>query len=262
MCGVEPAQEQQLADLGLHRYRRRLGRSGVQPPQPCHPDLVVSDQQAVQLGPALLGQQVRQSVVGFPFRSGSRRGDPLDQPHHVRPDYLGGAQVLARQLEQQRRGVVLHRPSQQKLLQLLVPQRPREPPFRILQHQPQMVGAGLLPFPIPGQHARTEVQLVGQPSHRCRRCGRDVIGDEPQPRQGAQLHRQAEALPWRTPTARVDERAIRRGQREEPDQLIAGDLRKAAQLDQFLLGEHPSRYPTTPPPLTACRRFPATLDSR
>jgi len=125
-----------------------------------------------------------------------------------------------------------------------------------------MVGAGLLPFPIPSQHARTEVQLVGQPSHRCRRCGRDVIGHEPQPRQGAQLHRQAQALPWRTPTARVDERSIRRGQREEPDQLIAGDLREAAQLDQFLLGEHPSRHTTTPPPLTACRRFPATLDSR
>jgi hypothetical protein len=159
---VQAAQEQQLADLGLHRRRGRLGRPGVQPPQTRHPDLRIGDHQPVQLGAAGIGEQVRETVVGFPFGPRSRRGDPLDQHHHARSHHLGGPQMLARQPEQQRGRVVLHRPSQQELLQLLDFQRPRQPPSQVLQHQSQVIGAGLLTLAIPRQRLRVDTQLVGQ----------------------------------------------------------------------------------------------------
>jgi hypothetical protein len=91
-----------------------------------------------------------------------------------------------------------------------------------------VIGAGLFALPVPGQRARVDMQLLGQPCHHRRRCGGDVVWYEPQPRQRAQPHGQPKAISRRTPTARVHEGTVRRGQRKEPDQLIAGDLRETA----------------------------------
>ena len=121
---------------------------------------------------------------------------------------------------------MLHRPGKQELLQLLQLQRPRRPPLRITQHQTQMIGAGLLAFAIPGQHTCIYLELVGQPTHRHLRGGRHLVGHEPQPRQHTQLHGKAQAIPRRTAATRIDERAIRLGECEVPDQFVAGDLRK------------------------------------
>src|SRR5271165_7687257 len=63
-----------------------------------------------------------------------------------------------------------------------------------------------------------------------------------------------------TPAAGVHEGSVRRGQRKEPDQLIAGDPRETALLRQLLVGEHLSRQPATSTPLIPCRPFRATLD--
>ena len=69
--------------------------------------------------------------------------------------------MLAGQSEEQRRRVVFHRPRQQELVQLLGLQRSCWLPSRILQHQTQMIGAGLYAVPIPGQRARIETQVAG-----------------------------------------------------------------------------------------------------
>ena len=62
------------------------------------------------------------------------------RPHHPRRD-----QVLTRQPEQQRRRIMLHRPGQQELIQLLPLQHARRPPAQIPGHLLQMPGPGLLP---------------------------------------------------------------------------------------------------------------------
>jgi len=175
--------------------------------------------------------------------------------------------VLARQPEQQRRRVVLHRPGQQELVELLKrrllgrapsPIRHRRHPeycntsrrwsVRVCSHSPYPAstpasrcswsanrptaagGAAVTSSGTNPSHARV---------HSCTARPRRSHGERPRP--GSTNARSAA------------------GQREEPDQLIPGDLGEAAQLDQFLLGEHPSRHTTAPPSLIACRRFPVTL---
>ncbi|MGY2746792.1 hypothetical protein ACVWZ8_003909 [Arthrobacter sp. UYCu723] len=107
--------------------------------------------------------------------------------------------------------------------------------------------------PAPGlgapQPARIDAQPIGQPGHRHRQCPRHLVRHEPQPRQRAQRHRQAEPIRRPTPPARIDERDIGRGQGEEPEQLVPADLQEPPQTLQLPVREHPRRqYDLQPAP--------------
>jgi hypothetical protein len=116
---VHRPQELQLLDRDLHRRRRRLHRRRRQPRQTGHAQPDVEPQQQVQVCHHLLGQQVRDLMVRQRGRRSPRRGHHLCQGHRTRADRPRRDQVLARQVEQCRRGVVFHRPTQQELLQFL-----------------------------------------------------------------------------------------------------------------------------------------------
>ena len=246
LIGAQVAQEHQLLDLGLHRGRRRLHRAGRQPPQPRHLDRRVDDQQRIQFLTPLRRELARQPVVGLPLRPRASVRDPADHRFRARPDHPRRDQVLTRQPEQQRRRIVLHRPRQQKLIQLLQLHRPRRTPPQILGHQPHMLGPRLRPLAIRTKLRCIDIQLIRQPGHRHRRRRRHLVRHEPQPRQGAQRHRQAQT-DRRAPALRSNKRQIRRGQREVPEQLLTTDLRELPQALQLLVREYPRRHEPQPP---------------
>lgn len=190
------------------------------------------------------------SYVRQRARSGPSRRHQPSQRHHPRANGLRSLQVLARQAEQQRRGIMLHRPARHELLQLLGrhPGSGRRLPAQVISDEPQMVGASLLTFPVDGQHTRIHLQPRPQPRHRHRRCGPHLIRHEPQPRQRAQLNSQAQALHRASSAARSDELDIRRRQREEPDHLVLPDVGKPPQLIQLTIGEQTRRHQTPPRP--------------
>ena len=142
---AQAAQELQFGDLGLHRRRGCLDRPGGQPPQPGRADLGVCDQQPVQRGAPCRGELVRQPVERLPLGLLPRVRDPLHHGHRPWPDHPRRDQVLACQPEQQRRRVVLQRPRQEELVELLELHRRRQAPPQVLRHQPQMLGPGLRP---------------------------------------------------------------------------------------------------------------------
>jgi hypothetical protein len=241
---VEPAQVGQLAQLDFHRCRAGGGRPRVQPPQRGTPQVRVDHQQPVQLGPpqpadAIFSDQRCQQQPGLGPGPLAGSGDVLQQQYHARAHHLFRAQVLTRQPEQQLRRVVFHRPGEQELIEFLPPRRIQHPPARVGHELPQMPGAGLPPLPIGRQLRRRDAQPVSQPGHRRRRgCGH-IVGNEPQPRQGAQLHARPQHV---APAMELShERLIGAGQREIPDQLRAGDLRETPQPRQLPGGEHIAR---------------------
>ena len=124
-----------------------------------------------------------------------------------------------------------------------------------------MISTGLGPPPVVPQHTRIDLELPSQPGHRHRRRGADVIRHEPQPRQRAQRHRQAQPIRRAATPARVDERDIRRRQREEPEQLLPADLREPPQPRQLLLREHLRRHRDLPErgPDPQLRRLPSHI---
>ncbi len=163
----------------------------------------------------------------------------LQQQHHARAYQPLRGQVLARQAEQQLRRVVFHRPRERELIELLPPRPVNRPPAGIDQDLAKMFGTGLPPVTVSGQLARRDVQPFGEPAHRRGRGRGHHIGYEPQPRQAAQLHARAQHV---DPTVELaQERHIRAGQREIPDQLRPGDLREASQPRQLLGGKHVPR---------------------
>lgn len=174
-----------------------------------------------------------------------RRGHPLQQLHHAGPHRPRGRQMLAGQTKQQGRRVVFHRAGEQELVQLLQFQRLRRLPVQVPRHLAQMPGAALLPLAVEPQLAHGDLQVLGQPGHHRHRCRGDVVRDEPEPRQGAQLDRQPQPVLRATAAARIDEAHVCRRQREEPDQLFLVDLREAAQPRQLVIREHgsPPRNP-------------------
>jgi len=131
---------------------------------------------------------------------------------------------------------VFHRPHQQELVHLREGSRIRAAPPQIGHHLPQMVGAGLLTFPVAGQLAGIDPELGGHPGHRDRWGRAQFIGHEPQPGQGAQLDRHPQHRA-RSPL-RPNERLIRPGQREVPDQPVPADLREPPQAPQLRVGKH------------------------
>ncbi|CAM3309836.1 hypothetical protein PSET11_02482 [Arthrobacter ulcerisalmonis] len=185
---AQATQKLQLGDLSFHRGRGRLDRPCRQPPQPRHTDLRVSHQQRVQRGAPGIGKLTRQPVERLPLRLLPRVRDPLHHSHRPGPEHPRRDQVLASQPEQQRRRVMLQRPSKQELIQLLELHRCRQPPPQILRHQPQMLGPGLHPPPVGPQSIRIDAQLISQPAHRHQWRRRHPVRHEPQPRQRTQRH--------------------------------------------------------------------------
>ncbi|WP_340377479.1 sulfurtransferase TusA family protein [Streptomyces sp. SS7] len=62
-------------------------------------------------------------------------------------------------------------------------QRLRRPPPQILRHLPQMIRTRLPPrHPVAAQHLDRQAELPGQPPHRRRRSGGDLVRHEAQPR--------------------------------------------------------------------------------
>lgn len=100
---------------------------------------------------------------------------------------------------------------------------------------------------------RVHPELFGQPCHGRRRCRGHVVRHEPQPRQRA--HRNGEPEPARRPSApaRVDEHTVRRGQGEEPEQLlrpISGNRRRLSNSSSVNTGA------TTQQPPARAQRSP------
>jgi len=166
---VECAQVGQLLQLGLERTGRGLRRPGPQPGQPGTAQQRIHHQQLVELGAALIVKQVLhpRPRLGPGLLAG--RGDALQQVHHPRPDQPHRGQVLARQPEQQLRRVVLHRPGEQELLELLPFQLADGAPARVPGDLTQVVGAGLLPQPVPAQRPDRDPEPLRQSRHRAMR---------------------------------------------------------------------------------------------
>ncbi|GGK98117.1 hypothetical protein GCM10011588_10830 [Nocardia jinanensis] len=143
---------------------------------------------------------------------------------------------------------MLHRPREQELVELLEFERTRGPPPEVLRDQPEVVGAGLGAAAIGTDLGAIDPQLLGQPGYRDRRGSHHPIGHEPQPRQRAQRDRDTEPIGRTTPPTGIDERQIRRREREEPEQLLTADLRELPQPRQLLIREHPRRHETDLPP--------------
>jgi hypothetical protein len=87
--------------------------------QPGHPQPRIDPKHPVQVSAHLTGQQVSHQLRRQVIRPLAGRPDHLRQHDRAGPDHLHRRQVLARQVEQQRRRVVLHGPVEEELLQLL-----------------------------------------------------------------------------------------------------------------------------------------------
>lgn len=111
------------------------------------------------------------------------------------------------------------------------PRPPKLPPARstaqVLRDQPQMAGASLGAAAVGTDLGTVDPELLGQPRHRDRRGGHHTIGHELQPRQQAHRDRDTEPISRTTTTLGIDERQVRRREREEPAQLLTSDLRDA-----------------------------------
>ena len=250
--GVHAAQEQQLLDRHLHRSGCRLHRRRRQPRQPGHPEPGIVDQQPVQVAAHLPRQKVTDLLRRQRARTCPGGRDHLHQRHHTGPRHVRADQELRRLVEQQGRGVVLHRPVLQELLQLLqrLPAGRHRLPVQVLQNHLQMIATSLRPPPVLLQRAGEHRQLIRQPQHRGLRHRPEVIGDESQPRQRAQLNGQPQPRRRPTPAATlqvVDQPQILPRQREEPDQLLPADVRVRPQPLHLLVREEPSRQPQQPP---------------
>ncbi|MEO3795850.1 IS3 family transposase [Nonomuraea sp. B10E15] len=196
LVGVHRPQVQQLVDRHSDRRNARLDRRRGQPPKPGHPDLRVLHQQRIQIRPHQPRQQMRDLLAGQLPRRSPRSGHQFHERDRARPHYLRSLQMLHRLLEQQRWGVVLHRPVREELLQLLPLDAARRGvlPRQILHNQLQMIAARLRPLPRrpvvllehPGKHRH----LGRQPLHRRLRNLQQFIRDEAEPRQRAQLNGQ------------------------------------------------------------------------
>jgi hypothetical protein len=150
---VHPAQVAQLLQLALHRPGRRRDGAGAQPRQPRATQHRVDRQHPVQLAAPALGQDQAEALPGLVPRPVPRGRDALQDVHHARADQAGRGQVLARLPEQQLRRVVLHRPREQELLQVL-PVRPVDlPPAEVGRDLAQVIGAGLPPGTVAAQLA-------------------------------------------------------------------------------------------------------------
>lgn len=242
---VEPAQVGQLLQLRLHRGRARRRRPHAQPGQRRAAEVGVRDQQQVQLGAPPVGEQVLHPGPGLRPGAGPGRGHPAQQQDHPGPEHPRRQQIFAGQPEQQLRRVVLHRPGEQELVEVLPLGGVHRPPAGVAGHLPQMTCACLLPLAIPAQLPHCDPEPLRQSAHRGVRSQRHLIGHEPEPRQRAQLDRHPEHVAAGPELAH--ERLVRAGQREVADQRRPVDLREAPKPRQFLRREHVlSRH--EPPP--------------
>jgi hypothetical protein len=240
LVSVQPAQIRQLLQLRLHPTRRRIRRALPQPGQGCTAQQRIDHQHRVQLRLPHRRDQMPHQIPRR--RPGSLPGgrDALQHFDHTRAQHPRRHQVLARQPEQRRRRVVLHRPREQILGQFLPLHPAGPPPAQIPGDQHQMIRTGLLTLAVLAQRPHRKPQPLRQPRHRGRRR-RDLVRHVPQPRHCAKLYGYPEHV--LRPAEPPHELLVRRRQREIPEQLDLADLREPPQPRQLLLGEHiPGRH--------------------
>jgi len=151
---------------------------------------------------------------------------------------------------------VLHRPVNQELAQFLAADaagRCLVPP-QVAGHQLQMISPGLAAPPIAGKGTGVHLQSLGQPVYGRTRSPGHLVRDEPEPRQRAQLDRQAQAVRRTTAATWIDESHIGRREGEKPDQLVTVDIRERTQLLHVSIREQPGRHQPPPPLPQTVRR--------
>ena len=189
---------------------------------------------------------LRQSVVGLPLRLRASVRDPADDSFLARPDHPRRDQVFTRQPKQQ--ASVIRAPSPAPTGTHPAPSTPSHRPTANPHTAPPAADAR---YAFAHVYIQTnlrciDVQLTRQPGYRHRRRRRHLVRHEPQLRQGAQRHRQAKT-DRRAPATESNERHIRRGQHEVPEQLLPTDLRELPQTRQLLIREHPRCHDPQPP---------------
>ena len=151
-------------------------------------------------------------------------GKPVDR----RPLDPPPAQLLARAREQERRTVVLERKLRQPRPELRSLRISERSPARMRANSKPMLPPRRRPDRIVEHRPRRHVQRDRERLHSRGRRGGEILGDEPQPAQRAQLQRDPE-LACR-PALGADELQIVAGQAEVLGEVIAVDrLRKGAQ---------------------------------
>jgi len=196
VTGAVAAQELQLVQFGLEHLGRGGGRAAAQPGQSRDPEIGIDIEQAVQLPRPRRRQQRGKAAVGL--RTGRVPGgrDAAGQRVRRRPDDPLGAQPVAGQLQRYARHVVLQRPGQQELVQQFAHAGGAPAPAQPGQHlRPMLTPSPALPAAVPGEQTGraggVEAQRLRQPGARGVRAAGQVVGYPAQPRQCAQLGRDA-----------------------------------------------------------------------
>lgn len=191
--------------------------------QPGRADLRADQEQVVER-PRPLGHvdQVPEPAPALVFGALPRRPHQPLQHGDARAHQPLPAQPVAGQLEEERGPVVLQGALDQpglQLLEVLVAGGPEaEGNHRLLQ----VVGARLLPLRVLVDRAHRDLELAGQRDQRRVRRPAQVVRDEAQMAQRAELEREAEAVG--RPPALVDQRPVLGGQGEVGGQVQLADL--------------------------------------
>jgi hypothetical protein len=251
LVSVQPAQIRQLLQLRLHPTRRRIRRALPQPGQGCTAQQRIDHQHRVQLRLPHRRDQMPHQIPRR--RPGSLPGgrDALQHFDHTRAQHPRRHQVLARQPEQRRRRVVLHRPREQILGQFLPLHPAGPPPAQIPGDQHQMIRTGLLTLAVLAQRPHRKPQPLRQPRHRGRRR-RDLVRHVPQPRHCAKLYGYPEhVLRPAEPRTNSSSAAANVKYRNNSTWLISGNPRSRASCSSVNTSRVAMPDATSRPPLTS-----------
>jgi hypothetical protein len=191
----EPAQVGELDDLRFDRFRRGARRALVEPHQRGDTEVGIGDHQGVELLAARRGELGDQAPVDLTLSDHLRLGDRPQEPVQPGADDPLGSQMIKSLTEQQRTIVVLKGAGDEpvgQLFPLVATAAPPAGPFGGRSHmeppQAAVDAAG-----VAGERAGGDTDAPGQAIGDLGRRGGQVMGDEPQEPQAAQLHGEAEA---------------------------------------------------------------------
>ncbi len=270
LVGAVSAQELQLVQLGLQHLGGRRGGAAAQPGQAGDPQIRVDVEQPVELPSPRRRQEPREAAVGLGPGGVAGRGYPAGQRIHGRADHPLCPQPVTGQLQQHTRRVVLQGSGEEELVEQLAFPAGTPAPAQPSQHlRPVLTAGAALPAAVGRQQIRCRLSIDrqggGQAHKRGRRTARRVVGNPAQPRQRAQLDRGAE--PVLVAVESGQPRQVVRGEREERDQVLGGDLiRPAAEPGELGVGQEPNRhearYPRRSQPDKTTQRSPLGLPVR
>ena len=173
--------------------RRRVRRGGTQPLDPRRA-VRAPLKQPVQAGACgAVGELVCERVERRLMRAFACRADQPDELVDRRPGDPLDVQLLGRQREERLRTLVLHRAGGQPGLERGGLRRVPRPEAGVCTCRGELVGTRLTACAVGVEVRGVRLELVAQLKQRRLRDLGQVVGDEPQPAQRAQLHRHAEA---------------------------------------------------------------------